>query len=36
LKSAKKYDFLEWMKPTQRKMEWQAGSDISNIYGGFI
>jgi DNA (cytosine-5)-methyltransferase 1 len=32
----KKYDFLEWMKPTQRKMEWQAGSDISNIYGGLI
>jgi DNA (cytosine-5)-methyltransferase 1 len=24
------------MKPTQRKMEWQAGSDISNIYGGLI
>ncbi|CAB5496362.1 RadC family protein [Bathymodiolus thermophilus thioautotrophic gill symbiont] len=32
----KKYDFLTWMKPTQRKMEWQAGSDIDNIYGGLI
>lgn len=32
----KKYDFLEWMKPTQRKMEWQAGTDIDDIYGGLI
>jgi len=32
----KKYDYLKWMKPTQRKMEWQAGVDISNIYGGLI
>jgi DNA (cytosine-5)-methyltransferase 1 len=32
----KKYDFLEWMKPTQRKMEWQAGEDIDNIYDGLI
>lgn len=32
----KKYDYLEWMKPTQRKMEWQAGKDIDDIYGGLI
>lgn len=32
----KKYDYLEWMKPTQRKMEWQAGEDIDDIYGGLI
>lgn len=32
----KKYDFLKWMKPTQRKMEWQAGLDIADIYSGLI
>lgn len=32
----KKYDKLEWMKPTQKKMEWQAGKDIKDIYGGLI
>ncbi len=32
----KKHSFLEWMKPTQRKMEWQAGADIEDIYDGLI
>ncbi|WP_369178933.1 DNA cytosine methyltransferase [Candidatus Thiodubiliella endoseptemdiera] len=32
----KKYDYLKWMKPTQQKMEWQAGADINNIYEGLI
>lgn len=32
----KKYNNLEWMKPTQRKLEWQGGNDIKNIYEGFI
>ena len=32
----KKYNYLDWMKPTQKRMEWQAGADIADIYGGLI
>jgi DNA (cytosine-5)-methyltransferase 1 len=35
-KWVKKYDKLNWLKPTQKKMEWQAGNDIKNIYEGLI
>jgi DNA (cytosine-5)-methyltransferase 1 len=31
-----KYNNLEWIKPTHKKMEWQAGKDIDNIYEGLI
>jgi DNA (cytosine-5)-methyltransferase 1 len=31
-----KYEQLTWMQPTHRKMEWQAGADIPDIYGGLI
>ncbi len=27
---------LAWMRPTHRKLEWQAGNAISDIYGGLI
>ncbi len=27
---------LSWMKPTHRKMEWQAGREIKDIYEGLI
>jgi DNA (cytosine-5)-methyltransferase 1 len=29
-------DNISWMVPTHRKMEWQAGKDITNIYEGLI
>jgi|GEM_PF-36638 len=32
----KKNNQLSWMVPTHRKMEWQAGVDISDIYEGLI
>jgi len=31
-----KNDNLLWMVPTHRKMEWQAGADIADIYEGLI
>ncbi|OGD68913.1 hypothetical protein A3I18_00170 [Candidatus Campbellbacteria bacterium RIFCSPLOWO2_02_FULL_35_11] len=31
-----KHNNLEWVNPTHRKMEWQAGSDIKDIYEGLI
>ena len=32
----KKYDYLNWVKKTHKKMEWQAGNDIDDIYKGLI
>ena len=32
----KKYDYLKWVKKTHRKMEWQAGNDIRDVYEGLI
>lgn len=32
----KKYDNLEEFRPTDRKFEWQAGSDIKSIWEGII
>ncbi len=32
----KKHKNLEWMVPTHRKMEWQAGTDITSVYEGLI
>ena len=31
-----KYDNLSYLNPTQRKMEWQAGTSISSIWEGII
>jgi len=31
-----KYDNLSWVTDTHKKMEWQAGDDISDIYEGLI
>jgi DNA (cytosine-5)-methyltransferase 1 len=31
-----KYEQLEWLNATHKKMEWQAGNDIDNIYEGLI
>lgn len=31
-----KYEFLSWVKKTQRKFEWQCGSDYSSIYDCII
>ncbi|HBB49324.1 TPA: DNA (cytosine-5-)-methyltransferase [Candidatus Nomurabacteria bacterium] len=32
----KKYNNLNWVNVTHKKMEWQAGTDINNIYEGLI
>jgi DNA (cytosine-5)-methyltransferase 1 len=32
----KKYEQLKWLNSTHKKMEWQAGNDINNIYEGLI
>jgi DNA (cytosine-5)-methyltransferase 1 len=31
-----KYEQLNWLNSTHKKMEWQAGNDIDNIYEGLI
>lgn len=31
-----KYENLNWVKKTHKKMEWQAGNDIKDIYKGLI
>lgn len=32
----RKYNNLDWVNPTHKKMEWQAGRDIKDIYNGLI
>ncbi len=33
---SRKYDYLKWCNPTQRKFEWQAGNNIKSLWEGII